>query len=92
MDMAEGKLCMPPSGVGRFIAHLAESKMPILPAGAFESDGGFCLVFGLPYLLDVPPYPNPEERDLAASHEVMFHIAQLLPHSLRGDYDKELTP
>jgi hypothetical protein len=90
MDMAQGKLSMPPPGVGRFITHLADSRLPILPVGAYETENRFCLGFGLPYLMDIPPNLGSQERDLAASHTVMLHIARLLPHGLRGDFDKEL--
>ena len=90
MDMAEGKLSMPAPGVGRFIAHLTDLGLPILPVGAFESGNRFCLGFGLPFLLNIPPNLGPEEMDWAASHAVMLHIARLLPPGLRGDFNKEL--
>ncbi len=85
-DAPGGVLQMPPSGVGRFIIHLARLGLPIVPIGAFEADGVFCLRFGPAYRLDVSPALSAAERDRGARLMVMRHIAAQLPASLRGEF------
>ncbi len=85
-DAPGGVLQMPPSGVGRFIAHLARLGLPITPVGGFEADGAFCLRFGAAYALETPVAVSPAERDRATSAIVMRHIAAQLPLHLRGEF------
>jgi hypothetical protein len=87
-DTATGDLAVPPPGVGRFLALLASRGLPLLPAGVFESDGGLCLRFGLPFTLPVSGDLSPEIRDRQAADAVMRAIADCLPESLRGIYRK----
>ncbi|MBN1439985.1 MAG: hypothetical protein JW929_11305 [Anaerolineales bacterium] len=51
MDSPDGRLKPPPSGAGRFIAHLAALGYTPVPVGAYETDGAFCLRFGEPFRL-----------------------------------------
>lgn len=82
-DMPGGVLAQPPAGSGRFLWHLTRHGLRILPVGAFEADGRFCLRFGEPF--DLPPsLPPPVEA--SASHRVMSAIAACLPAQLRGSY------
>lgn len=83
-DMPGGILAPPPSGSGRFLWHLARRGFRILPVGAFEADGRFCLRFGPPFSL---PESLPAPIDESASYIVMSAIAACLPERLRGPYD-----
>lgn len=86
-DAPGGVLTMPPPGSGRFMLHLANLGFQAVPIGAFERDGMFCLHFGPPYALAVPPDLPAPARDRAACEMVMSHIARQLPDSLRGGFD-----
>jgi len=82
-DMPGGVLAHPPAGSGRFLWHLARRGLRILPVGAFETHGRFCLRFGAP--CDLPSsLPPPVEE--SASHLVMSTLAACLPPHLRGAY------
>jgi 1-acyl-sn-glycerol-3-phosphate acyltransferase len=81
-----GGLARPASGAGRFISLLAEQGFPVLPVGAYEETGEFCLRFGAEYRFQVPRGLNPDEKDHFASHTVMSAIAAQLPPRLRGDF------
>jgi hypothetical protein len=81
-----GALTWPASGAGRFIGLLAGLGFPILPAGAYEQAGEFCLRFGAAYRLQVPRAPAPDEKDRAAAEIVMCKIAEQLPPRLRGEF------
>jgi hypothetical protein len=85
-DAPGGVLATPPSGVGRFMLHLAARGLPLAPVGGYESDGAFCLHFGPSYRLRLPPGLSADERDARASQIVMQQIAALLPAQLRGAY------
>lgn len=85
-DAPGGVVQMPPSGVGRFIAHLARLGLQIVPVGGFEADGAFCLRFGPAYALETPAALSAAGRDRAVSAVVMRHIAALLPAHLRGEF------
>jgi len=82
-DMPRGVLAPPPSGSGRFLWHLARRGLRLLPVGAFEDEGRFCLHFGQPFDL---PAAIREPVDESASHIVMSAIAACLPEHLRGCY------
>lgn len=85
-DAPGGVLAAPPPGVGRFMLHLAQRGMPVVPVAGFESEGAFCLRFGPCYPLQVPSGTPAPMRDAQASQIVMQHIAALLPARLRGAY------
>jgi hypothetical protein len=77
-----GGLADPPSGAGRFILLLSDLGLEILPVAAYEDNERFCLRFGLPYHLEIPPGHSRAERDCLASQLVMSRIAELLPPAL----------
>jgi hypothetical protein len=82
-DMPGGVLSPPPPGSGRFTWHLARLGLRILPVGAYEAEGRFCLHFGAPCVFPSSLPPPVEEN---ASHLVMSAIAACLPAHLRGSY------
>ena len=82
----DGALAWPSSGAGRFISHLAGLTFPVLPVGAYEEAGEFCLRIGCAYHLEIPRGIGAEERDRLTSETVMHKIAALLPARLRGDF------
>jgi hypothetical protein len=77
-DFPDGRLGPPPPGAGRFIQLLADAGLQILPVGAYEADGSFCLRFGPPYALQVPSGLSAAQRDAYASQVVMQQIAEQL--------------
>ncbi len=81
-----GALARPASGAGRFVLLLAEQGFPVLPVGAYEEAGEFCLSFGAAYRLQKPRHLGPDEKDRAAAQTVMTAIAAQLPSRLRGDF------
>jgi hypothetical protein len=85
-DTKDGKLCMPPQGLGRFVQHLVDLGMSILPAGVYEQGDHFCVRFGPVYTPGATPGLSPESRDRAISQLVMERIACQLPKELRGEY------
>ncbi len=85
-DAPGGVLAALPPGSGRLIQHLSTLGLTIIPIGAYESDGAFCIHFGAPYSLQVDTALPPDERDAAAGNCVMRHIAELLPPRLRGPF------
>ena len=89
MDFPVGKLGLPPAGAGRFMLHLSNYGMVILPVGVFETDEHLCIQFGPRYHLEVAFDLTNHERDRMASWIVMNHIARLLPANLRGQYDED---
>ena len=84
-DAAGSLLARPPSGVGRFILHLAELGLDIAPIGVYELEDAFHLHFGARYQLNVAE-TSPDKRDEAAAEIVMRRIAELLPVELRGEF------
>jgi hypothetical protein len=84
-DTPGGQLGQPPPGVGRFIQHLAERGLRILPVGAYEEDSCFCLRFGPLYNLLSPDNLTADGRDRFVAQTVMSHIARLIPSHLQGD-------
>ena len=85
-DNPGGGLAVPPSGVGRFIGHLAGRGLKISPAGIWEQDGILLIRFGPPFELAVPDELPPDERDRQGANQVMNNIALLLPRQFRGAY------
>lgn len=85
-DQPGGLLNWPSSGAGRFVLLLAEQGFPVLPVGAFEENGEFCLRFGAAYWLQVPRGLSPDEKDNCTAQTVMTAIAAQLPPRLRGDF------
>lgn len=81
-----GRLISPPSGSGRFLLHLSRLGLEIVPVGAYEAEGFFCLNFGRRYRLEVPQGLPGKERDSRAREIAMRRIAALLPAELRGAY------
>ncbi len=86
-DILTGQLGDPPSGSGRFMAHLSRLGLPFLPVGIFEGDGALNVNFGAPYLLTAPEGLSAREIDLAVDRVVMESIARLLPVKMRGIYE-----
>jgi hypothetical protein len=76
----------PPPGLGRFVIHLAQLGLPVLPVGIFEEGEALCLRFGAPYSLTLPQDLEADEVDVWGSRTVMNAIAALLPESLRGEW------
>ena len=85
-DTRGGELEWPAPGAGRFIFHLARLGLQIVPIGACEADGLFCLRFGAPYRLGLERDLTPDQRDRRASEIVMQHLAAELPQRLQGDF------
>ncbi len=86
-DNPDGKVCMPAPGAGRFGLLLASRGLRFVPVGAFETDGRLCLRFGRGYDLQVPSGLTASEKDTRAARIIMQNIANLLPSSLRGDFE-----
>jgi 1-acyl-sn-glycerol-3-phosphate acyltransferase len=77
MDVPGGGLGLPPSGAGRFIYHLNQMGLPILPISVCEKDGCLQIHFGRPFSL-INAEISPSEVDLAVRRTVMRQISQLL--------------
>jgi hypothetical protein len=86
-DQPGGLVNWPPAGAGRFIMLLAEQGFPLLPVGAYEENGAFCLHFGEPYILGIPHGLSAHEKDHALAEVVMKAIARQLPGRLRGGFE-----
>jgi len=86
-DDPTGTVCMPAPGLGRFGLLLATSGLSFIPVGAFESDGKLCLRFGPGYDLQIVAGLSASEKDLQAARIIMQNIANLLPTSLRGEFE-----
>lgn len=91
-DFPDGQLHLPPSGVGRFIAKLAELGLVILPAGFYEEEEHCCLRFGTPYLLQSLRNPLKKHDEVMIARKVVEHIAACLPSGLRGEFDRGEKP
>ncbi|MEI7849461.1 MAG: hypothetical protein WCK35_26925 [Chloroflexota bacterium] len=78
-DQPDDRLGVPPAGVGRFIALLAQRGLCILPAAAWEQAGVLHVRFGPTYQLNLPPNLPRAELDQAISVLVMQKIADQLP-------------
>ncbi len=85
-DQPGGILAWPPAGIGRFIGLLTSGGMPVVPVGAYEEAGCFCLSFGEPYQLSVPRGLSADEKDRHAAEIVMRAMARQLPSRLRGAF------
>jgi len=85
-DQPGGLLNWPVSGAGRYVLLLAEQGFPVLPVGAYEESGEFCLSFGEAYRLQFSRGLGPDGKDRCAAQTVMSAIAAQLPPHLRGDF------
>jgi hypothetical protein len=85
-DQPGGVLNWPAHGAGRFVLLLADQGFPVVPVGAYEENGEFCLGFGRPYRLQMPGGLRPDEQDHHAAQTIMSAIAAQLPPRLRGDF------
>jgi 1-acyl-sn-glycerol-3-phosphate acyltransferase len=85
-DQPGGVLNWPASGAGRFVLLLADRGYPVLPVGAYEDNGEFCLCFGTSYQLQVPTGLGPDEKDHCCAQTVMSAIAAQLPLRMRGGF------
>jgi hypothetical protein len=79
MDSPDGRLMPPPPGAGRFIGHLESAGYTLIPVGAYEAAGAFCLRFGAPFALPKTSIPDPDIRDREAGRIVMEKIGALTP-------------
>lgn len=79
MDSPDGKLMLPPPGVGRFLLHLSEMGLPVLPAAVFETDVCLHVHFGKSYRLKGTSGLSPAETDMAARELIMKEITELMP-------------
>lgn len=86
-DSPDGRLAHPAPGAGRFALLLAAAGLAFVPVGIFETNGALHLRFGAACELTVPSGLPADEKDERAAHQVMSHIAALLPESLRGEFD-----
>lgn len=73
-----GQVAELPPGVGRLMLHLAEMGLVVLPVGAFESAGQFCLRFGNAYRLEPPPLNGAKAQDAWARRIVKERLEELL--------------
>ena len=84
MDFPDSQLGIPHAGSGRMILQVLNSLKRILPVGVFEEDGRLIINFGAPYHLELPR--DALDLDKKTTHQVMQHIAALLPESMHGPY------
>ncbi len=84
-DAPKGVLQMPPPGVGRFILHLIDLGLEIIPVGVFEEQDRLCLSFGECQQLNGLSGQRGEKLDQTVAQQVMSWIAALLPKSLQGE-------
>ncbi|MBN2084731.1 MAG: hypothetical protein JW748_05860 [Anaerolineales bacterium] len=82
MDSPGGRLMQPPSGVGRFVGHLAGAGYTLIPAGLYETEDACRLRFGAAFTLPRKITADPEARDRETGKIVMEKIAGLLPERL----------
>ena len=85
-DQSNGGLQAPPKGVGRFIGHISQLGLNIIPVCIYEIGDQLFLNFGSLYPLKYVNNTDPDEKDRIISHIVMKSIADLLPQELRGRY------
>jgi hypothetical protein len=85
-NVPSGALTWPSSGAGRFVSLLAAQGFPIVPVGAYEEAGEFCVSFGTAYRYQVPPRSAPAEKDRHAAQTIMSAIAARLPIRLQGEF------
>lgn len=74
MDSPDGGLMLPPAGAGRFIHHLNQMGLSIVPAAVHEVDGRLQIRFGKAYDLDQSDSVSPAKLDLLVRQQVMDHI------------------
>jgi 1-acyl-sn-glycerol-3-phosphate acyltransferase len=71
-----GRLGEPPQGVGRFIAHLVQAGLPILPVSISEPRGALRVSFGPVFVPEIPA--GGQEQDRTVARQVMEAIAAQL--------------
>ena len=64
-----GGMSQTPTGVGRFIALLVETGLPVLPVGVVEARGRLRVSFGPLFVPEIPPDRN--EQDQVVTPQVM---------------------
>ena len=79
MDSPTGGLALPPAGVGRFLLHLQQMGVTMLPASVYEQQGILYVRFGESYQLEPPSGLPPAEVDMVIRKAVMGKIAELIP-------------
>ena len=90
-DSPDGRLVLPPAGVGRFIAHLTRRGLGFVPVGVFEENGRLTARFGPPFVPAVEDSAAHTETDRQVADQVMGTIARLVPERLRGPWASEPT-
>lgn len=81
MDSPDGRLMLPPPGAGRFLLHLQQMGLPLVPAGVSEADGRLNIRFGQAFRFEIDEDQTAALVDLQARELVRQRIAQLLPGS-----------
>jgi 1-acyl-sn-glycerol-3-phosphate acyltransferase len=71
-----GELGKPPKGAGRFLAHLVEAGLPVLPVRVSEPRGRLGVSFGPVFAPRIPT--DGQERDREVARQVMEAIAAQL--------------
>ncbi len=89
-DILECHLGWPPPGSGRFVLHLANLGLQLVPLGVYEEGGCLWLHFGPGFELDAPPGLPPGDLDRWSSRQVMEHLARLVPARMRGEFGGDL--
>ncbi len=85
-DILECRLGWPPPGAGRFVLHLANLGLRLVPLGVYEEGGCLWLHFGPVFKLEAPLGLPPGDLDRWASRQVMEHLARQLPEKIRGEF------
>lgn len=84
-DSPEGTLQqMQPSGIGRFVLHLAELGLHVASVSSYGSGGALCLRSGPAYWLEVSSARPARDRNQEVMETIMHHLAAQLPPHLRG--------
>ncbi len=85
-DSPDGSLIEPAPGTGRFLLHIGNHGLKVLPVGVAEIEGALTARFGPPFTLRSQPTWTREERDRQACAQVMTAIGLQLPETLWGAY------
>lgn len=89
-DSSDGSLIEPPPGTGRFLLHMTQGGLNVLPVGIMEQEGALTARFGPPFPLRIASHLSKQERDRQASTKVMVSIGKLLPSELWGVYRTQI--
>jgi hypothetical protein len=90
-DSSDGMLMLPPTGVGRFMAHLARRGLSFAPVGVFEEEGQLTARFGPEFVPNLGRGATRPDLDRVVTDQVMSAIARLLPERLRGPWASAST-